>query len=115
MALDSHLSLGFTTPQDAWSWLVLLSMTAKVGSTVALLGLKAGCDWPWVRRQEQSLWWATKLSALMLCAGATGLCWQAGDRETAVLFAALLSVALLLVAARVRHRLSRRVAATPGP
>jgi len=95
--------------------LILLALLAKVACTAALLGLKAGRDWPWARRHERPLWWATKLSALALCAGAAGLCWQAGDRETALLFAALWPVAAVLVAARLRHRLNRRAAAGPGP
>ena len=104
MDLGQLISLGFETAQDSWSWLLLLSITAKVGSTLALLGLKAGRPWRWVADHERSLWWTTKLSALAICVCAALLCRAGGDLGGAVFFAALLLVAAVLVATRVARR-----------
>ncbi|HEY8878814.1 MAG TPA: hypothetical protein VIN03_14695 [Roseateles sp.] len=108
MDLDQLVSLGFTTAQDGWSWLLMLSMAAKIGSTLALLGLKAGRPWRWVARHEAVLWWTTKLSALAICLCAALLCRAGGDRGGAFFFTALLLVAAMLVVARVRQRRAAR-------
>ena len=104
MDLGRLISLGATTAQDAWSWLLILSLAAKVGSTLALLGLKAGLPWRPVARHGPVLWWTTKLSALAICASAALLCRAGGDRAGTVFFAALLLLASGLVAARVQRR-----------
>lgn len=98
------LSLGIASAQDAWSWLLLAAMAAKIASTLALLALKAGRPLAWVQRHEAALWWTTKLSALVICLGAAGLYRAAGDRAGALFFAALLPVAGLLVVAQLRRR-----------
>jgi len=102
--LEQHLSLGLTTAQDAWSWLLLLALLTKAGSTALLLARKAGLSRAWVERHEPALWWTTKLSALALCVCATVLCRLAGDVAGERIFTLLGLVATLLVAGRVAHQ-----------
>ena len=104
MSLAPQLALGFATAHHAWSWALLLTMAAKIGSTLALLALKAGRRWHWVQRHEPLLWWTTKLSALAVCACAAMLCRLGGDAAGEWFFAVMLLIATLLVAARIKNR-----------
>ncbi|MFN3304264.1 MAG: hypothetical protein ACK44A_11150 [Roseateles sp.] len=106
MDLGQHISLGLASSRDVWSWLLLLSMAAKVGSTLILLAQRAGCSWRWASCHRAGLWWTTKLSALAVCASAVALCRLADDTLGERFFEALLLVAAALVAVRIWHRLN---------
>lgn len=106
MDLGQHISLGLASDRDAWSWLLLLSMAAKTGSTLSLLAQRAGCSWRWAICHQAGLWWTTKLSALTVCASAVALCRLGGDVTGERVFEALLLVAATLVALRIRQRLN---------
>ena len=95
MNLEDFITFGFSTFGDIISWVLLLSMVAKVTSTVTLLFdyrfhfLKTyAADW---------IWWVTKLSSLSLCSSALILCKLAGDSLGESVFLTLLIAATILV------------------
>ena len=108
MGLQDCLTLGFTTAQDALSWLLLAAISLKLASTLLLIAPRPP---GWVRRHEPGLWWLTKLSALSACACAALLCRWAGDVQDALIFSVLLGVAVVLVAMRVVRRRAASVRA----
>lgn len=112
MDLGQHVSLGWSSARDAWSWLLVLAMAAKIASTALLLTNSSGRS-HWIARHEPALWWTTKLSALALCLAAAALCDLASDQVGARAFGALLLAAIVLVIARVRRRAAARRSCTP--
>jgi hypothetical protein len=56
-----------------------------------------------------SIWWASKLSALLLCLAATLLCHYAQDTGGTIIFASLLAAATILVTALAVRRASMHI------
>ncbi len=110
MNLGQLVSLGFSTPRDLWSWLLVLSMLLKIGSTLVLLALKAGQRWHWTMRHEQALWWSTKLSAPAICACAAVPCHLGDDTTGKAFFISLLLIAAMLVARQIAQRRAQQPA-----
>ena len=96
MNFGTYLQLASATPTGVSSWVFLLSMAIKVGSTAVGLKIKAPAG---AKTEVPSiLWWLSKLSALLLCLTAALLCNFAGDESSEVAFLALFALALFVVA-----------------
>lgn len=112
MAVDfiSYLELRSASQAGLVSWCFVLALATKLITTAAGLRLRARSDAH--THIPSPLWWASKISAVVLCAAALLLCRMAGDKAGELAFLVLLVLASALVVAlafmRVRPAVKRR-------
>lgn len=95
MRIEDIFALNNSGPVGIASWMFLLALVLKVGSTVVGLKLKLveGRQY----RISNGLWWLSKLSALALCSAAAALCHYGENRALEAGFLVLLAIASVLV------------------
>jgi len=106
MRLESYFALGWSTYQHLFSWLFLIAMVIKVGSTLLLLCHRHIRPLRQVGPRANAWWWVTKISALILCMSAGALCWLAGDEFGQRFFGFLLGAACIMVVVMLRRQKS---------
>jgi hypothetical protein len=104
---QAMFSFGTSTSSDALSWVIVISLGAKVIATLILLVVdRERRDTPgW----GSALWWVTKITPLIAVPAMIALAMSRRDTHLAWAFGALGVFALLAIFHRVRQR-SRRMA-----
>lgn len=95
MRIEDIFALNSAGPVGLASWVFLLALVLKIGSTVLGVKLKLVEGRP--DRISNGLWWLSKLSALTLCSAAAALCHYGENRAYEAGFLALLAIASVLV------------------
>ncbi|MBW8760598.1 MAG: hypothetical protein JF586_23705 [Burkholderiales bacterium] len=99
----SYLELRSISPTGLLSWCFVLALATKLVTTAAGLRLRARSDAQ--AYIPSPLWWASKVSAIVLCAAAWLLCRMAGDKAGELAFLVLLMLACALVVALAFKRM----------
>ena len=108
MNLENFIRLGEFTPQAFFSWVLVLSMFAKVCSTLMVIYHERIRRIDVVARYLVPFWWATKISALSICAAASQLCRIGGDTFGHVLFSVFFLLVSVIVIILSRSRVHTR-------